>query len=346
MLRELCVVRRRWIPPEDFTHATAVTQLLPGPASTQLAIYCAWRVSGLAGAIIGGCAFILPGLVAIVALAAVMLGNPPPAMRAAAAGAAAMVPAIALHAGVGLLPAREQWPRAAAAGRFIAYVVAGAASAALMGPWLVAVLVAAGLVEVAARGLTPPVVGALMPWWIPAAVFAPLVWLSFTVGALSYGGGFVIVPMMQAAAVEHHGWMTHADFLNAVVLGQATPGPVTHTVAVVGFAAAGLAGAVIASVVAFGPSFGLVMAGARHFEALRRSPHVQGFLAGAGPASTGAIMGSAIPLALALETGGQWLLAAGGVLVVRWMPGGVVALIAVGAAIGLVAWAGGLPLAP
>jgi chromate transporter len=71
------------------------------------------------------------------------------------------------------------------------------------------------------------------------------------VGALSYGGGFVIVPLMQADAVGHHHWMSSAQFLNAVALGQVTPGPVTQTVAVVGYAAAGIGGALLASLIAF-----------------------------------------------------------------------------------------------
>ena len=66
-----------------------------------------------------------------------------------------------------------------------------------------------------------------------------LAWVAFKVGALSYGGGFVIIPLMQADAVDHYHWMTSSQFLNAVALGQVTPGPVVQTVAVVGYAAAG-----------------------------------------------------------------------------------------------------------
>ena len=72
-------------------------------------------------------------------------------------------------------------------------------------------------------------------------------------GALSYGGGFVIVPLMQHDAVSTYHWMTNAQFLNAVALGQITPGPVVQTVAVVGYAAGGLGGGVLAAVIAFTP---------------------------------------------------------------------------------------------
>src|SRR5204862_437288 len=67
-----------------------------------------------------------------------------------------------------------------------------------------------------------------------------LIWVAFKVGALSYGGGFVIIPLMRGDAVDHYHWMTNAQFLDAVALGQVTPGPVVQTVAVVGNAAAGM----------------------------------------------------------------------------------------------------------
>ncbi|HEY6052674.1 MAG TPA: chromate transporter, partial [Gaiellaceae bacterium] len=79
LLRELVVRRRRWLGADDFEDAIAACNLLPGPASTQLAIFCAWRVRGRAGALVGGAAFIVPGLAAILALAALFLAGSPPA---------------------------------------------------------------------------------------------------------------------------------------------------------------------------------------------------------------------------------------------------------------------------
>ncbi len=128
-----------------------------------------------------------------------------------------------------------------------------------------------------------------------------LVWVAFKVGALSYGGGFVIIPLMQADAVDHYHWMTSGQFLNAVALGQITPGPVVHTVAAVGYAAAGVGGALLAAAVAFAPSFAFILIGADRFDRLRENVGVRAFLGGAGPAAIGAILGSAIPLARALS---------------------------------------------
>ena len=78
LLRQLCVERRGWIPAEEFEDAIAACNLLPGPSSTQLAIFCAGRVGGWPGALVGGAGFIIPGLVVIIALAALFLSSSPP----------------------------------------------------------------------------------------------------------------------------------------------------------------------------------------------------------------------------------------------------------------------------
>jgi chromate transporter len=104
---------------------------------------------------------------------------------------------------------------------------------------------------------------------------------------------------MQGDAVDRHHWMTDAQFLNAVALGQVTPGPVTHTVAAVGYSAAGVGGALLAAAVAFAPSFAFVLAGGPRFGRLRGSAGARAFLGGAGPAAVGSILGSSVPLALA-----------------------------------------------
>jgi len=132
-----------------------------------------------------------------------------------------------------------------------------------------------------------------------------LVWEAFKVGALSYGGGFVIIPLMQHDAVTPTTGWSSAHFLNAVALGQITPGPVVATVAAVGYAAHGVVGGVIAAIVAFTPSFVAVMVGGPRFQQIRGSARAQAFLDGAGPAAIGAILGSAVPLAGALRHGWQ-----------------------------------------
>jgi chromate transporter len=128
-----------------------------------------------------------------------------------------------------------------------------------------------------------------------------LAWVAFKVGALSYGGGFVIIPLMQGDAVHTYHWMTSSQFLDAVALGQITPGPVVATVAAVGYAAHGVGGGALAALIAFLPSFLFVLIGGGRFDRVRTSPRAQAFLAGAGPAAIGAIFGAAIPLTAALR---------------------------------------------
>jgi len=331
LLRDLCVRRRRWLAEHDFEDALAACNLLPGPASTQLAIYCAWRLRGRIGALVGGLAFIVPGLVVIIGLAAVFLGSPPRWVLGAGAGAGAAVAAVAVRAGTTLVPA--SWTRTPSRLRWAVYVTAGGAAAALAGPWVVLVLLGCGAIELVLR------------LRISAAVsIAPLVWVAFKVGALSYGGGFVIIPLMQADAVSHYHWMSSAQFLNAVALGQVTPGPVVQTVAVVGYAAHGVAGALLASLVAFTPSFVFIFVGGGRFDRIRRDHRARSFLDGAGPAAIGAILGVAVPLARALHESWQLgVLAAAAVLLLALRRGIVTTLLLTGAA-GAIAAVAGAPL--
>src|SRR5262249_58314173 len=118
---------------------------------------------------------------------------------------------------------------------------------------------------------------------------------------LSLGGGFVIIPLMQDDAVDVYHWMTDTQFLNAVALGQVTPGPVVATVSAVGYAAYGIWGGLLAAAVAFLPSFSFILLGGGRFERLRGNVRARGFLDGAGPAAIGAILGSSVTLAAALS---------------------------------------------
>jgi chromate transporter len=352
MLRRLAVEREGWLDEAEFEDAIAATNLLPGPASTQLAIFCAWRLRGLRGALVGGACFICPGLAAIIALAAVFLAsNPPLWIKGAALGAGAAVAPVAVNAAVGLIPA--SWRRAGQfrprQARWVLYAVAGGVAAATVGTFLVVVLVACGLLEAALSGRPRP------PTTLHGLVAAPLgvvavgglsalAWVALKVGALSFGGGFVIIPLMQADAVHHYHWMTNTQFLNGVALGQITPGPVVQTIAVVGYAAGGLGGALLAALIAFAPSFIFIFAGARHFAALRTNRLAQSFLGGAGPAAIGAIAGAAIPLALALSHVWQVVILAGALVAIVGLRRSVVLTLVGAGLIGAVGAALGLPV--
>lgn len=388
LLRELCVTRRAWLSDEQFERALAAVNLLPGPASTQLAIYCAWRLRGNRGALLGGVCFILPGLVLILALSVLFLaGSPPLWVRGAGMGAGAAVPAVALTAGAGVARPILARSRGTLLARVILYGLAGGAAAVMVGGYLVLVLLTCGSLELGWRRLRKAARADLGPlaWSLPAMIFirahvmrarvarmhvwtapafsghsarlrsapaqllapgallatdaggtAALIWTSFKVGALAFGGGFVIVPLMQADAVGVYHWMNHAQFLNAVALGQVTPGPVTHTVAAVGYAAQGLGGGLLAALVAFAPSFSLVLIGAARFERLLSNERVLAFLAGAAPAAAGAIVGSAVPLTVALSDGWQYAVLAGTIVSLLALRRGIVSTLLIAGGVGVI----------
>lgn len=347
LLRDLCVTRHEWIEEKQFERALAAVNMMPGPASTQLAIYCAWHLRGRKGALVAGTCFIAPGLILVIALSALFLAKSPPLwVRGAGMGAGAAVPAVAVLAGFTV--AAPMWRRvhAGARARAVLYALAGGAAAATLGPWLVLVLLACGAIELgwtgrrATPGLFAPPGAKLLPGGLLAAAstggLGALAWTALKVGALAFGGGFVIVPLMQADAVHTYHWMTHSQFLNAVALGQVTPGPVTQTVAAVGYAAHGLTGAALAALVAYTPSFAFILAGASGFERLIDNRRVRAFLGGAAPAAAGAIIGAAIPLTEAIAHGWQYLVLAAALVVLLVLRRGIVQTLLAAGAVGVV----------
>jgi chromate transporter len=342
LLRRLVVDRMQWMDAREFEDANAACGLLPGPASTQLAIFCAYRVAGPAGAVIGGLGFIVPAVVLVLALSELFLTRSPPLwVRGAGAGAGAAVAAVAAQAARGLLVPSLARARQSGRGRQVrwaVYVAAAGVTAALAGAWVVLALLASGAAEyVARREPGRPAAGLFAPFALaPAkAGLGALAWTAIKVGALSFGGGFVIIPLMQADAVHAYHWMTNAQFLNAVALGQVTPGPVVATVSAVGFAAHGLPGGVLAAVVAFAPSFSFVLLGGGRFERIRASASARAFLDGAGPAAIGAILGAAVVLALALHEAWQWPVLAAALVALLALRRGVVPTLLGAGAIGV-----------
>jgi chromate transporter len=374
LLRRLCVVQHEWLSAADFEAALSACNLLPGPASTQLSIFCAYRMGGRRGAVVGGLAFIVPAVVIVLGLSVLFLAESPPLWVAGAgAGAGAAVAPIAVTAALGLIG--PSWSRARELGsarraRWAVYVLIGAAGATVLGQLLVLALLACGATELIVVVRRSPRTGEhadgrprgrsgggratlqAAPGLVLLAALAAagaggigaLAWESFKVGALSYGGGFVIIPLMRTDAVHTYHWMTSAEFLNAVALGQVSPGPVVATVAAVGYAAHGVLGGVLASIIAFAPSFVFVLLGGARFERLRESQRAQGFIDGAGPAAIGAILGASIPLAAALSQAWQFaLLAAAGVALLVGRRGVVETLLAAGA-VGVIAALAGAPV--
>ncbi len=351
LLRDLVVRRKEWMDARAFEDANAACSLLPGPSSTQLSIFCAYRVGGPAGAVIGGLGFVVPAIVMVLVLSLLFLSSAPPDwVRGAGAGAGAAVAAVAVRAGGELVgPSyRHAMDGHGHQLRWLVYLLAGVVAAVLIGPYLVLVLLACGLIELLRRTGSD---GAAS--WNPFALLTgaastggvgALAWTAFKVGALSFGGGFVIVPLMQQDAVDVYHWMTDAQFLNAVALGQVTPGPVVATVTAVGYAAHGVGGALLAAAVAFIPSFSFILLGGGRFERLRGNARARGFLDGAGPAAIGAILGSAVTLAGAISEGWQIGVLAAAAVALLLLRVSVVATLVGAGAIGVVLALAGAPL--
>jgi chromate transporter len=354
LLRELVVGRMAWMDAEAFEDANAACGLLPGPASTQLSLLCAYRVAGAPGAIVGGLGFVLPAVILVLALSVLFLGHAPPLwVRGAGAGAGAAVAAVAVQAARGLI--NPSYKRARAnrdrAARWSAYLALGTAAAALIGAYLVLVLLGCGLLELFLQSRARPApgartgsIGALVPASITTGGIGALAWTAFKVGALSFGGGFVIIPLMQSDAVHTYHWMSNSQFLSAVALGQITPGPVVATVAAVGYAAHGIAGGLLAAAVAFSPSFLFILLGGPRFERLRSNSGPRAFLDGAGPAAIGAIIGAAITLTTSLTESWQFAILAAAAVALLALKRGVVQTLLGAALLGTVAAIAGAPL--
>ncbi len=348
LLRELVVRKNGWMDARAFEDANAACSLLPGPSSTQLSIFCAYRVGGPMGAVIGGLGFVVPAVLMVIALSILFLSSSPPDwVRGAGAGAGAAVAAVAVRAGSELVGPSYHHAMEGHGHRvrWLIYLLAGVAAAIAIGPYLVLVLVACGVLEIIRRRRPA---GANGFWWpLPVATasvggIGALAWTAFKVGALSFGGGFVIIPLMQQDAVHVYHWMSDAQFLNAVALGQVTPGPVVATVAAVGYAAHGVGGALLAAVVAFSPSFSFILLGGGRFERLRQNDRARAFLDGAGPAAIGAILGSAVTLAGGIDETWQIpVLAAAAVTLLIARRGVVETLVASGGVGAAIALAGG-----
>lgn len=369
LLRELVVDREQWVDAEQFEDVVAVTALLPGPASTQTAVLTAWLLGGVRGALVGAAGFILPGLVAVIALATVVLAAaPPPLVVALGAGAGAAVPAVAVAAGTMLIgPSRKRARTAGSVLRWSIYVAAGVIATVAAGPYLVLCLLACGFAELlimrrgrpaapktataasdpkpkrsrGPRGLADGASAIVLP--LAAAALAPgtytaLAWMGFKIGALAYGGGFVIVPLMQADAVAVHGWLTDAQFLSAVAIGQVVPGPVVNTGAAIGWSVAGAGGAAIVAAAIFIPTITLAILAGRQLHRVSGSPRAQAFLAGAAPAAIGAILGSAVPLAMVLQTGWQVAILALAAPLLLSRKFGVVTVLLAAALAGVLVW--------
>jgi chromate transporter len=279
MMEDEVVRRRRWVSREEFLDLLGATNLIPGPNSTELAIHLGLRRAGPPGLVVAGAAFIVPAALVTLALAwAYVRFGTLPAVEGLLYGVKPVVVAVVVQALFGL--ARHA-VRTAALG---ALGLAGTVAVGL-GTNEIAVLLGAGLAAVlAARPRSGPVAAAALgAAAAPSAVafgLAPLFLFFLKVGAVLFGSGYVLLAFLRADLVERWRWLSETQLLDAIAVGQMTPGPVFTTATFVGYVLGGLPGAAVATTGIFLPAFVFVAASGPLVPRLRRSPTAGAFLDG------------------------------------------------------------------
>lgn len=305
MMRTEVVQRRGWVDDSEFLGLVGATNLVPGPNSTELAIHLGHRRGGWRGLLVAGASFILPAVVIVAVLAALYERY---GTRAAVVdvryGVLPVVVAIVGHAVVGLT-------RSTATSWLPRLIAIGAAAAFLAGVHELLILVVAGALALAAtvaRGgarlaaavLLPALAGTAPP---PRPVsLGRLFWSFLEIGSVLYGSGYVLVAFLQRVFVDEYGWLTTEQVLDAVAIGQITPGPVFTSATFVGWQVDGPAGAAVATAGIFLPAFAFVAALGPILRWVRRHPAAETFLLGVTAASLGLMAGVLVDLADAALT--------------------------------------------
>src|SRR5215813_3107464 len=250
MMEEMVVRERRWLTREKFLDLLGAANLLPGPSSTELAIYIGYEQAGFAGLLLGGTCFILPAALLTLGIAwlYVRLGSVP-----RAAGILYGIKPVII-----VVIAQALWHLARAAAKTWLLVFVGllAGAAALLRANPLFILLAAGALmmtlPVGRRARPGP--GFLVGWWFSATAGAaasvgllPLFLAFAKIGAVVFGSGYVLLAFLRADLVDHLHWLTEAQLLDAVAVGQFTPGPVFTTATFIGYLLAGVPGAIAAT---------------------------------------------------------------------------------------------------
>ena len=290
MMRDEVVVRRRWMSDAEFLDLLGATNLIPGPNSTEMAIHVGHRRAGFPGLVVAGACFILPAafITLVLAWAYLRFGSRPDAAWLLY-GVKPVVIAIVAQAVFGLAPVAARTrplqavglAAAIAAGagvnEFLLLLLAGVAAVALAATGGGAVAGGLAFLPLAPHAtLAPVAVLATAAGAAPTATLATvglgaLFWSFAKIGSVLFGSGYVLLAFLQAELVERQAWLTSAQLVDAIAIGQLTPGPVFTTATFVGYLLAGNAGAAVATLGIFLPAFVFVAASAPLVPRLRRS---------------------------------------------------------------------------
>jgi chromate transporter len=314
MMEREAVEKRAWLTRQRFLDALAATNLIPGPNSTEMAIHIGHLRARLGGALLAGGAFILPAFLLMLLLSWLYFRyQTTPLLIDLFYGVKPAVIALILLTVYRLFFAGVAEPRAALRGQLEAPLLllfgAGLAITYLAPGYEVGVILGAGLIGLVVYGPRPAlprrfrrlpavVVLATAPAfvWEPG-VLADLFLVCLRTGALLFGGGYVMIPLLENDVVDRSGWLSREAFLDGVALGQVTPGPIVITAAFVGYAAAGLAGACVATFAIFAPSFPFAVLASRFVAAFGEAAPVRAALKGISAAVVGAILATTLRLA-------------------------------------------------
>jgi chromate transporter len=283
LMEEECVRRRKWITHQRFLDVLGAANLIPGPTSTELAMHIGFARAGWPGLVVAGVCFIAPAALIVGALAAVYVeAGALPAFQ----GMLAIVkPVVVVVVGAAVISLargiRWSW--------LLAIVAVAAAGLALAGMNEALILVLAGIIHAVARR-APPIAVLVVP--------LPEVFTYFVkTGSLVLGSGYVLLPILRGDLVERTRWITEAQLLDAIAVGQVTPGPVFTAATFIGYLVAGPSGAVVATVGIFLPAFVFSAISVYALGRLENQGAARGFLDGVNAAAVALI--GAVVVALA-----------------------------------------------
>ncbi|MCA9784760.1 MAG: chromate efflux transporter [Candidatus Cloacimonetes bacterium] len=297
MLHDETVLRRRWLSEQEFLDLLGATNLIPGPNSTELAIHLGHRRAGWPGLVVGGVCFILPAMLIVMALAWLHMryGHTPTA-HWLLHGVKPVMIAVILQAlwNLGSKALRRPLPMALALAVIILYLLGVNELLLLFGGGLLLWLIRAGHSRrsgLQALAMASPLqsFSGVDPTAFAIQLFSlPVLFLSFLkIGAVLYGSGYVLLAFLRAEFVIRLGWLSDAQLLDAVTIGQLTPGPVFTTATWIGYQLGGVPGALLATAGIFLPGFLFVALSGPLIPRLRESPQFSLLLDGVNVASLG-----------------------------------------------------------
>ena len=302
MMFNYMVERRSWLSKERFVSIMAFCHMLPGPEALQLAIYVGYIKRGILAGIAAGVTFIVPGALVMIVLSwlYVEYGS----LRQVNDALYVLKPAVLGIIGAGIIKLGTAAIKSVMLGILLVGAFVGMRFAGMN---LLLVLLVAGILNllfvVRPRSLRSPSASAVVitsGFGVLGSVdgkFLQLAWLFLKTGLFSFGGAYASLVFLQQGAVENHHWLTSGQLLDGVAISVATPGPFMLFSTFIGYIAAGIPGAIVATVFVFLPSFVFVLLGARYVEQVRDNRPVQAFLSGVSAAVVGVILVVSIDLA-------------------------------------------------